>query len=60
VTAVEAIAELRIGGTFNFADPPQRAKLTPLMGSINAAGAAERDAAAFLIRTFWLGLHWLN
>jgi carboxymethylenebutenolidase len=34
--------------TFNFADPPQRAKLTPLMGSINAAGAAERDAAAFI------------
>jgi carboxymethylenebutenolidase len=33
---------------FNFADPPQRAKLTPLMGSINAAGAAERDAAAFV------------
>src|SRR5438132_10080443 len=26
---------------FNFADPPQRAKLTPLMGSINAEGAAE-------------------
>ncbi len=34
--------------TFNFADPPQRAKLTPLMGSINAAGAAERDAVAFV------------
>jgi carboxymethylenebutenolidase len=34
--------------TFNFGDPPQRAKLTPLMGSINAAGAAERDAAAFI------------
>ncbi len=33
---------------FNFADPPQRAKLTPLMGSINAEGAAERDAAAFI------------
>jgi carboxymethylenebutenolidase len=33
---------------FNFGDPPQRAKLTPLMGSINAAGAAERDAAAFI------------
>ncbi len=33
---------------FNFADPPQRAKLTPLMGSIGAAGAAERDAAAFI------------
>jgi len=33
---------------FNFGDPTQRAKLTPLMGSINAAGAAERDAAAFI------------
>ena len=26
---------------FSFADPAQRSKLTPLMGSINAAGAAE-------------------
>lgn len=34
--------------TFNFADPVQRATLTPLMGSIGAAGAAERDAAAFV------------
>jgi carboxymethylenebutenolidase len=33
---------------FNFGDPAQRSKLTPLMGSINAAGAAERDAAAFI------------
>src|SRR5438046_4653587 len=33
---------------FNFGDPGQRGKLTPLMGSINAAGAAERDAAAFI------------
>ena len=33
---------------FNFADTAQRAKLTPLMGSINAEGAAERDAAAFV------------
>src|SRR5213592_3062433 len=33
---------------FNFGDPAQRGKLTPLMGSINAAGAAERDAAAFI------------
>lgn len=38
---------------FNFADPPQRAKLTPLMGSINAEGAAERDAAAFIA---WLDM----
>jgi carboxymethylenebutenolidase len=34
--------------TFNFGDPAQRSKLTPLMGSINAEGAAERDAAAFI------------
>lgn len=33
---------------FNFADQVQRAKLTPLMGSINAEGAAERDAGAFI------------
>jgi carboxymethylenebutenolidase len=34
--------------SFNFGDPAQRSKLTPLMGSINAEGAAERDAAAFI------------
>jgi len=33
---------------FNFGDAAQRSKLTPLMGSINAEGAAERDAAAFI------------
>jgi carboxymethylenebutenolidase len=33
---------------FNFGDPVQRATLTPLMGSIGAAGAAERDAAAYI------------
>jgi carboxymethylenebutenolidase len=33
---------------FNFADPAQRSKLTPLMGSVTAEGAAERDAAAFI------------
>ena len=33
---------------FNFGDPAQRSKLTPLMGSIGAAGAAETDAAAFV------------
>jgi carboxymethylenebutenolidase len=33
---------------FNFGDPVQRSKLTPLMGSINAEGAAERDAAALI------------
>src|SRR5437660_7884455 len=32
---------------FNFGDPPQRAKLTPLMGSIGADGAVEHDAPAF-------------
>jgi len=36
------------GRNFDFGDPAQRAKLTPLMGSIGAAGAAERDAAAFV------------
>ncbi len=33
---------------FNFGDPAQRGKLTPLMGSITASGAAERDAQAFI------------
>ena len=33
---------------FSFADQAQRAKLTPLMGSIGAEGAAERDSAAFI------------
>ena len=33
---------------FNFGDPAQRSKLAPLMGSINAEGAAEKDAAAFI------------
>jgi carboxymethylenebutenolidase len=33
---------------FNFGDPAQRSKLGPLMGSIGAAGAAERDATAFV------------
>jgi carboxymethylenebutenolidase len=34
--------------TFSFSNPADRAKLTPLMGSISAAGAAEKDAAAFV------------
>ena len=38
---------------FNFADQAQRAKLTPLMGSIGAEGAAERDAVAFIA---WLDM----
>jgi len=38
---------------FNFQDQAQRGKLTPLMGSINAAGAAEKDAAAFIA---WLDM----
>jgi carboxymethylenebutenolidase len=33
---------------FDFANPADMAKLTPLMGSINAPGAAERDATAFV------------
>ena len=34
--------------TFSFTNPTDRNKLTPLMGSINADGAAERDAVAFI------------
>ena len=33
---------------FNFSNPTDRAKLQPLMSSITAAGAAEKDAAAFV------------
>src|SRR5258705_5591966 len=33
---------------FSFQNPADRAKLTPLMASINAPGAAERDAVAFI------------
>jgi carboxymethylenebutenolidase len=35
--------------TFNFGNQADRAKLGPLMGSINQAGAAERDAAAYIM-----------
>jgi carboxymethylenebutenolidase len=34
--------------SFNFQNPTDRAKLQPLMGSINAPGAAERDAVAYI------------
>lgn len=34
--------------SFNFGNPEDRAKLGPLMGSVTAAGAAERDAAAYI------------
>jgi len=34
--------------TFDFGNTADRAKLNPLMGSINAAGAAEKDALAFI------------
>ncbi len=34
--------------SFNFQNPAQRAKLGPLMGSINAAGNCEKDATAFI------------
>src|SRR5882672_8919164 len=34
--------------TFSFQNPTDRAKLQPLMDSVNAAGAAERDAVAFI------------
>jgi carboxymethylenebutenolidase len=33
---------------FNFGNPADMARLTPLMASINAPGAAERDAVAFI------------
>ncbi|HMC14952.1 MAG TPA: dienelactone hydrolase family protein, partial [Albitalea sp.] len=32
----------------DFSDPATRAKLGPLMGSVNAAGAAEKDAVAYV------------
>jgi carboxymethylenebutenolidase len=34
--------------SFNFQNPADMAKLQPLMGSINAPGAAEKDAVAFV------------
>src|ERR1700691_1768229 len=34
--------------TFNFVNPADRAKLTPLMASVNAPGAAEKDAVAYI------------
>ena len=34
--------------SFNFANPADMAKLQPLMASINAPGAAEKDAAAYI------------
>ena len=34
--------------SFNFANPTDMAKLRPLMASVNAAGAAEKDAAAYV------------
>src|SRR5262245_15541437 len=34
--------------SFNFQNPTDRAKLTPLMGSINAPGSAEKDAVVFM------------
>jgi carboxymethylenebutenolidase len=34
--------------SFNFQNPTDRNKLGPLMGSVNAAGAAEKDAVAYI------------
>src|SRR5262245_63863724 len=34
--------------SFNFQNQADRAKLTPLMGSVNAPGAAEKDAAVYI------------
>jgi carboxymethylenebutenolidase len=36
------------GSTFNFQNPADMAKLRPLMASVNAAGAAEKDAVAYV------------
>ena len=41
---------------FNFANDADMAKLRPLMGSINAPGAAERDATATYRRPFIFGI----
>jgi len=38
---------------FNFQNQTDRAKLTPLMGSVNAPGAAEKDAVAYIA---WLDM----
>src|SRR5216684_1999617 len=50
LTAQQKVTEtnVNIKTTDGMCDPTFRAKLTPLMGSINAEGAAERDAAAFI------------
>jgi carboxymethylenebutenolidase len=45
---VSRAPQFESGRNFNFGDPAQREKLTPLMGSITAPGAAERDAVAFV------------
>ncbi len=34
--------------SFNFQNPADMAKLQPLMGSVNASGAAEKDAVAYI------------
>jgi carboxymethylenebutenolidase len=34
--------------SFSFSNPTDRAKLQPLMGSVNAPGAAEKDAVAYV------------
>ena len=45
---VEKAPVFEDASNFNFGDTTQRAKLTPLMGSINAAGTVEKDAPAFV------------
>jgi carboxymethylenebutenolidase len=44
---VSKAPQFQTAANFNFADPNDRAKLGPLMGSVNAPGAAEKDSAAF-------------
>jgi carboxymethylenebutenolidase len=40
--------QFETAANIDFSDPATRAKLQPLMGSITAPGAAERDAAAYV------------
>src|SRR5919202_102239 len=41
-------SEVPNASTFDFQNPADMAKLRPLMGSVSAPGAAEKDAAAFV------------
>lgn len=45
---VSKAPQFETAANVNFQDPATRAKLGPLMGSVGAPGAAERDAAAYV------------